>query len=590
MQNAVAFSDNDVTVVAWSYGHKLEGCMGFAVYRIDAKGVETALPSMAVFPGFVRKSGQTTASFPIQKFYWKDPYARLVAEKTGKRKFRYKVVPLAGVPGQLLPMTIGFVVSNEVEIGPDVGAHWRAFFNRGLISTQRVSRALGGKPAKAGLLAAVGTKGSALRTSLAGDMIAALLDFVKRCAAGGKLYAALYELGDDELIAALEASGKKLHLVLSNPTASDRQSASGLTDGNAASRKRLALTAGELVDRMLPNNQIGHNKFVVHVDAKGKAAAVLFGSTNWTSTGLCAQTNNTIVCEEPRIAARYLAYWKALAKDTRAAAGVAKALQGAPLRTWDAKARSFALEAGAKATSWFSPNTPALRSSSTTKETRPPDMEQVAQLIAGAKQAVLFLAFFPGTPSVANWAAAAQKANKGLFVRGCVTHPSAAEAFYYELHGITPAKRKPGDPPARQDPRVIQAEALDATVPAGWAKEILNAGFAVTHDKIVVVDPFSADCAVVTGSHNLGHKASFNNDENLIIVRGQRKLAEAYATHVLDIYDHFSWRWTVQTQGQAKADAMLEVEPDVWQSRYFDAQGRIKVAQLRFWLSALPAP
>ena len=36
MQNAVAFSDNDVTVVAWSYGHKLDGCMGFAVYRIAA--------------------------------------------------------------------------------------------------------------------------------------------------------------------------------------------------------------------------------------------------------------------------------------------------------------------------------------------------------------------------------------------------------------------------------------------------------------------------------------------------------------------------------------------------------------------------
>src|SRR6187455_631247 len=28
MQNAIAFCDNDVVVVAWSYGHKVEGCMG----------------------------------------------------------------------------------------------------------------------------------------------------------------------------------------------------------------------------------------------------------------------------------------------------------------------------------------------------------------------------------------------------------------------------------------------------------------------------------------------------------------------------------------------------------------------------------
>ena len=137
---------------------------------------------------------------------------------------------------------------------------------------------------------------------------------------------------------------------------------------------------------------------------------------------------------------------------------------------------------------------------------------------------------------------------------------------------------------------MIQAQALGDNVPAGWQKEILSAGFAVTHDKIIVVDPFSPRCAVVTGSHNLGHKASFNNDENLIIVRGQRGLAEAYATHVLDIYDHFSWRWMIQSQGQAHAETMLSTVPDEWQSRYFDAKGNIKVAQLRFWLSALPAP
>jgi len=48
-------------------------------------------------------------------------------------------------------------------------------------------------------------------------MIAALLDFVRRAKAGGALYAALYELGDDELISALEGAGKRLHLVLSHP-------------------------------------------------------------------------------------------------------------------------------------------------------------------------------------------------------------------------------------------------------------------------------------------------------------------------------------------------------------------------------------
>ena len=38
MRNAVAFANNDVATIAWSYGVKPEGCMGFALYRIDSKG------------------------------------------------------------------------------------------------------------------------------------------------------------------------------------------------------------------------------------------------------------------------------------------------------------------------------------------------------------------------------------------------------------------------------------------------------------------------------------------------------------------------------------------------------------------------
>ena len=73
MQNAIAFSDNDVATIAWSYGKQPVGCMGFAIYRIDNKNKETPLPSHAVFKGDTIKAGQTTADFPVQKFYWKIP-------------------------------------------------------------------------------------------------------------------------------------------------------------------------------------------------------------------------------------------------------------------------------------------------------------------------------------------------------------------------------------------------------------------------------------------------------------------------------------------------------------------------------------
>jgi phosphatidylserine/phosphatidylglycerophosphate/cardiolipin synthase-like enzyme len=586
MQNAIAFANNDVITVAWSFGQKLDGCMGFAVYRIDAQGKETALPAVAVFPGFKRVAGDTCEKFPIQKFYWKDVYARLVAEKTGARAFRYRIVPLSGEPGSLAPMHIPQVISNEVEISARVSDTMHAYFNRGLISTQSISRALQGKPSKKGLLDHIVNPTDTLRASLSGDMVEALTDFVARAKSGGKLYAALYELHDLELVPLLEKAGKKLSIVLSNAMEQEVRPVGepkAEVDGNQDARDRLTKTASAMFSRMLPNNQIGHNKFVVYVDKTGHPRAVLFGSTNWTPTGLCAQTNNTVVLDNAKVAQRYLDYWRQLKADTQQAKTDPKALQGAAIRTWDGGSKEISLGADGKLTSWFSPNTPKLRSSSTKNEKRPPDMADVVKAIEGAKRAVLFLVFYPGSPNVAQWAADAQRANKDLFVRGCVTNPSASESFYYELHGITPPK----DGKGKQDSRVIAADALDEkSAPAGWTKEILNAGFAIIHDKVVVIDPFSDDCVVITGSHNLGHKASFNNDENLVIIRGNRKLAAAYASHVLDVYDHFAWR-VAQQDPRQKGDGFLKVKPDDWQGKYFNADGSIRVAQLRFWLSAL---
>jgi len=587
MQNLVAFANNDVATIAWSYGRKPEGCMGFAIYRIDDKHKETPLPSHAVFKGTKIKAGQTTAEFPIQKFYWKDPYARLEAEKTGNRRFRYKVVPLEGKPGSLAPMKkLPTLISNEIEISSVMSASINAFFNRGLISTQRISQALKGQPSKQKLIPLISDPVNQLRASLSGDMVEALTGFVDRAKSSGKIYAALYELGDAELIAKLAGIGKRLQIVLSNSVATDIKTKKK-TDANQLARDTLAAKDGSQWDRLMPTGHIGHNKFLVYSDQGGKPKGVLLGSTNWTPTGLCAQTNNTLVIEDPKLAARYLAYWKQLAADTKAAAGVAKALQGTKLRTWDASMADFTLAGGESLESWFSPNTPKARSKAK-NEKRPPDMAAVVERIDRAQHAILFLAFYPGTPSLANWSALALRKNKELFVRGCVTTKSASEGFYYELKGSTPPKKVKGDKtPVNQDPRVIGAEAFDGKViPEGWQKELLSAGFAIIHDKILVIDPFSDNCVVITGSHNLGHKASYDNDENLVIIEGNKKLAVAYATHVLDVYDHFAWRYSVKRLGQKGADQSLKSTPDEWLGQYFDAEGQIKTAQLKFWMQA----
>jgi len=52
-----------------------------------------------------------------------------------------------------------------------------------------------------------------------------------------------------------------------------------------------------------------HNKFIVEVDKHSGPVRVLTGSTNWTTTGLCTQLNNTLVIERPEIAVRFRKQW-----------------------------------------------------------------------------------------------------------------------------------------------------------------------------------------------------------------------------------------------------------------------------------------
>ena len=110
-----------------------------------------------------------------------------------------------------------------------------------------------------------------------------------------------------------------------------------------------------------------------------------------------------------------------------------------------------------------------------------------------------------------------------------------------------------------------------------------NIGFAIIHNKIVVIDPFSDNCTVVTGSHNLGFRASHNNDENMLIIRGHRGLAEAYACHVLDLYDHYAWRFLLKQHPEIFGKPLQG--DDTWQERYISGPD-LKSAELRFWLAA----
>jgi phosphatidylserine/phosphatidylglycerophosphate/cardiolipin synthase-like enzyme len=544
----------------------------------------------------------------IKGFKWRD----LLAPNQRGVTVRYRIVAMQGDEANATPLAgVAVLETAAVTPSPNYGAV-DAYFNRGILSTQSLVRTLAhyGGASLAGLQKALADSNGTARTHLAGQIQDAVLSLLaRRATEGGDCYAALYELTDDLLIRRLEAAKDKLHIILSNNTGDAKHAYDA---ANHPARARLKKSGAELISRYLPESRsIGHNKFMVYVDQDGVPRAVLTGSTNWTASGLCTQNNNAIVVESHDLATRYLNYWKALSADTTAwpipaKAAAVKQLQAKGLRASDAKPPiEYPLVPHTKAWMWPSPNTASLVPKAKpggSPPPTPPDLQELFDACRHAKQAILVLVFQPGASgSSSSWTIIKELAKIGqgnprLFIRGAIS--DEAEALEFEA----------GRTAAMDAEMVAPAGILKDFLP--WQREIYKAGHAVVHDKIVVIDPFHPGCVVATGSHNLGFKASYNNDENLLLVQGNQLLAQAYAAHVADVFEHYRWRWYNKrsaeraaaqrwvSDGKKPATALdrayatanfyhAEIPAGTgsgdWQARYFDPT-RLASLERQFWV------
>ena len=554
--SAIAISNNDVAFLAWRLEAKIPQCLGFAVYRKDATGAETPLPAWVGFQGQSNSGwkANTTAEWPVQKFTWRD-----LTAKRGET-YTYRIVPMVGAPGSLKAQTAAALTTEAVTITEQCG-DLSAFFNRGILSTQSLSHQLpngqNGSPSFTELMGRIDQPGDPLRNSLSGQLREAMLNlFAHAKSEGGQLYCALYELTDPELEQQLLAAKSFVHVILSNTGVDDKE--------NTPARQALHEAGIDITDRKVASGHIGHNKFAVYVNRNGQAEAVWTGSTNWTETALCAQSNNGVLIEAPELAKLYLDYWNRLKKDD--------SQQGLDFRAENDQQHKIQLKDGAEASLWFSPNTKQKSKSKEAKE--PDDLSEVFQVMQNAKQAILFLVFQPGEPSVVDEAGKIQDAKPDLFVHGAATDQKAVNYFNTQLF------HKSGHD---ADTDLVTAAAIHDQF-GYWERELLKSSpgaHAIIHDKIVVVDPFSPDCVVITGSHNLGYRASYNNDENLLIVRGNSLLAKAYTAHVMDIYDHYRWRFLLQQKGNQAWNGL--VTNDSWQDKYF-VPNSLNARELDFWI------
>jgi phosphatidylserine/phosphatidylglycerophosphate/cardiolipin synthase-like enzyme len=66
------------------------------------------------------------------------------------------------------------------------------------------------------------------------------------------------------------------------------------------------------------------------------------------------------------------------------------------------------------------------------------------------------------------------------------------------------------------------------------------------HTKFILVDPLSEDPLVVTGSANFSKPSQRTNDENMLVIRGNKRVADIYFSEFMRIFDHHYARYIVR--------------------------------------------
>lgn len=560
------FANGDHVCLAWrpvgsdpTAWQPIAGCRGFAIQRQLIRNGQTDTTWLRNRIGFKEHEPKPADAvawrWPIQRYMWWD-----YDVEPGDR-VSYRVVPvLAGDDGLIEPEPTDLAWTAPVTVGPEVGDGVSAWFNRGVIATQWVAAALKarndrGTP-RTTLLDAVATKGDPLREALGGHLKPALLGLIN--GAPGDVYTALYELNDPEVIDAFKALGGRCHMILGNGAFKPPE-----TDENADVRADLRTTEIDLHDRIVSNPHFAHNKFIVFCDAAGNPAQVWTGSTNLTVTGICTQVNNGILIDDADVARDFHDAWKRLL-DAGNDYDDALIEGNSTASTWTV--------GGTTITPWHAATGGA------------EDMVFARELINAAKDGILFLFFYPG-----EYAAEPMKETLlqtvlekmqrgGVYVRGVVNR---------EITGLTDGTIKApvnlvatGKADTSHLPKSVLVPAAITKDYGDWEKELMGASSVMVHSKVIVLDPFGDTPIVMTGSHNMGYKASHSNDDNLVVLKGNGGLAGAYAANIVAIFQEYRWRDYVASYQSGGWKGLQD--DDAWQAGHLTREA----VDMLFWVPA----
>jgi phosphatidylserine/phosphatidylglycerophosphate/cardiolipin synthase-like enzyme len=509
--------------------------LGFAIERTDHsnKNRRDWLAGFKVFPGTDIEKGTLvpTNKHPLQGFLWADFTTRLA------HKYTYRVVAMRGTPGNLKEAE---EVSVQIEMeDEDLGTH-AIYFNRGVAGSQAYARKFKNKTPTQ-------VPNNRAWEWLSRGLEEAIIKFVNQ-AQGSKygLRAALYEFQHQPVLEAFKAasqSGANVKIVFDARPNSQNYP-------NAENRKAIKEAGIEAIT--IPREQspsyISHNKFIILLE-NGAPKQVWTGSTNITQGGIFGHSNVGHLVRDAKVAARYYTYWKQLSQDPAAK----------DLRAWTEEKTPVpkTLPSPNSTTAVFSPRQ--------TLEA----LEWYTERMDKAPGAVFFTAAF----GVNDLFSAVLGRHKD-YLRYVLLESEAKD-----MTGISREKLN----------RVAVANVLGTGAFERWLREKtvtgLNSHVKYIHTKYMLIDPLGDDPLVITGSANFSNASTKNNDENMLVIRNDKRVADIYLGEFMRLFNHFYFRYIVKKFNQADEvtgkKGFLATD-DTWRDPYY-REGTPKFAERQYF-------
>jgi phosphatidylserine/phosphatidylglycerophosphate/cardiolipin synthase-like enzyme len=559
-----------------------KGLLGFAVERIDAAEDERyTLPGFKVFRSLIPKPTQdthvSTRDHPVQSLVWDDFTAK------PNHEYEYVFHPIKGKPKNLdrSEKPISIRVKTEPLFSKETHD---VFFNRGVASSQAYRRRFGNLPPKK---LTPSKRAEEALNWLTRDLDDAITRFIRNAKKGDTLLGCFYEFRYEPVARELkQAISRKVnvhliidgkvneHMVTDKKTGKKSLVESFPRLDNLKMLKKVGIPKKNFILRQAKPDKIAHNKFMVLLRGGKKPTEVWTGSTNISEGGFSGQTNVGHWVRDPEVAKQFFAYWELLSKDPGAKKGfdrskamkANKDLHAAVGKLRDVPTIIKKIKGGT--TPVFSPRAglDVLRL-------------YVEMVNSGKLCSCITLAFGIGKEFREKLRKNTSLSNLVFILeeKEDVKNPRSKEPFVK----ITAANN------------VYQAFGSFIDDPVyNWARETntrkleLNQHVAYIHSKFLLMDPLGDDPIVVTGSANFSEASTNENDENMLIIRGDHRVADIYFTEFNRLFNHYYFRSVVQLtkkNGQSKNSegSLFLAENDKWLEKY--KPGKLRAKRLKLY-------